>query len=1168
MKNFIFLYLHLTIKRMMRCGGIIFLHLNDAYLKITSPLASSLFSDDPSTYNPRKMNVKSPIAAKLALGLLVAVFAYPLGFAQQVKPEQSNETEGTSAATEGKNDDIVIMETFIVDREREHGYQATSTLAGTRMATLLKETSAAISVITKDFMNDVGITDIAELASWGPNTYVDESHQESNFTESLVSFSRPVVTRGFVGKQSMARNYFISIVPSDAFETSSIDLAYGPNAALFGEGSLGGLVSVGSKRARLDRNSAEVEVRPDTWGGMRTSMDANASIGRYVAIRTNFLYDDSKGWRDAQFSERRATQISLTIQPFKNTMISVEYSGGHGESGAPRENYHDGYSTWLPYSNWDWSDTSKLAADYSNLIDGPYYTTAQYNRIANNEFKWADGFGYMDTSGATNGNRNNYVAPVELGLGRGVGTDSSHLVFMSNNSSYDPSNYIPLMDWQPAIRSNGLGLNYPIYPTVGENMSVYTNREDYPMSLPDKEYSHIPKKTPWGEADWYLWGAHANYAIGNLALEAAMNLQYRGSKNFTRGVNELVYYDLNKYLPERRDAMPGEGVEVDDNLNPNAGRAFTDTQYAREYNRKWARDYRVMAAYLFRVGIMDQRLVGIVGRREDYTDRTVKGYVRTNNGSIDKNENRVWIRRYLDDGNAPIYEEPQSFGSYEIDYLTYERQLRKSRMNYYQAALAGRYWNGILNTTIGIRYDEYKEDMTDHLNGRSGIWGGSNISINPNLPDDDTNDPELRIIWRSKDPERINSSDPTARFPNKFGITSKMGGFVLWPTKWLGVFGNYSEGFTTVNRSLDIHNNPHKQPDNKGIDLGVKLEFKSKDRIVFSGRIGYYKSQSSGPSDMASGLAFNFATSTSPAGGIWDRTKAIYDELLMVTSDPQWEAKSARAEAYDKAMQTYGDTVDLDVDGWELDINISPTRSWSIVLNGAITDNAQNNSSPATKAYIAEHSPEWYSLLDNPYASEDRKNTLKQELDYVDMVMRNRVDGRPLVGTPDYTANVFTSYTFLRGPLKGLKIGGGAQFVGPRILGIHKYWDPSVDKGLDANGRKQPTGDWKESPGWGYKSDSSMLATAMLSYNFKLWRRNFLFQVNVSNLFNSDKYIYSSGIGNSTASNNYTWQKRDANGNPVFAENGSPQMEGGKQVPQGFRYTTPRKVTFTIRATF
>ncbi|AWI08140.1 TonB-dependent receptor [Ereboglobus luteus] len=450
------------------------------------------------------MNVKSPIAAKLAVGLLVAVIAYPLGFAQQVKPEQSNETEGTSAAAEGKNDDIVVMETFIVDREREHGYQATSTLAGTRMATLLKETSAAISVITKDFMNDVGITDIAELASWGPNTYVDESHTESNFTESLVSFSRPVVTRGFVGKQSMARNYFISIVPSDSFETSSIDLAYGPNAALFGEGSLGGLVSVGSKRARLDRNSAEVEVRPDTWGGMRTSMDANASIGRYAAIRTNFLYDDSKGWRDAQFSERRATQISLTIQPFKNTMISVEYSGGHGESGAPRENYHDGYSTWYAHRNWDWSDTSKLDKDYTGIVkNGPYYTKADYDAIASGTIKWASDYRYLDTTG---GNNAGFVTPAELGLGRGVGTDSSHLVFMSNNSSYDPSNYIPLMDWQPAVRSLGLGQNYPIYPTVAENMSVYTNREDYPMSLPSKEYSHIPKKTPWGEADWYLWG--------------------------------------------------------------------------------------------------------------------------------------------------------------------------------------------------------------------------------------------------------------------------------------------------------------------------------------------------------------------------------------------------------------------------------------------------------------------------------------------------------------------------------------------------------------------------------------------------------------------------------------------------------------------------------------
>lgn len=1126
------------------------------------------------------MNVNVTKAVNLALVMMVAAILSLPAAAQQTTPESASES-APQAASQGRaqnqDDDIVVMETFIVDREKEHGYQASSSLAGSRMSTLIKETPAVISVITKDFMNDIGATNIAELASWGPSTYVDESHQESTFTESLVSFTRPVVTRGFVGKQTMARNYFISITPGDAFETSSIDLAYGPNAALYGEGSLGGLVSIGSKRARLERNSAEVEVRPDSWGGMRVSMDANASIGRYAAVRANFLYDDAEGWRDAQFSERRATQISVTLKPFEKTMIFAEYSGGHGESGAPRENYHDGYSTWLPYKNWDWGDTSKLAANYTNLINGPYYSTAEYNRIANNEFKWASNYGYLDTVtglagtvGSGAGKRNGNVAPGEIGLGRGIGTDANHLVFMSNNSSYSPANYIPLMDWQPAIRSGGLGQNYPIYPTASENMEIYTARDDYPMSLPSKEYSHIPKKTAWGEADWYVWGAHVNQAIGNLALEAAMNLQYRGSENFVRGVNELIYYDLSRYLPERRDAMPGESSDATDNLNPNAGRAFTDTQYAREYNRKWARDYRFMAAYLFRLGFMDQRLVALVGRREEYSDRTVKGYVRVNNGSIDEPVNRVWLRRYLDDGNAPIYDEPKSFGSYEIDYLAYERRMTKIRMNYYQAALSGRYWDGLLNTTLGIRHDEYKEDMTDHLNGRTGISqvNGQKIAINPTQPDTELSDPELRTIWRSQDPTRDTG------YPNEFNINSMMGGVVLWPTKWLGLFGNYSEGFSTVERALDIHGNAVKQPINKGLDVGLKLEFKKGDRIVFSGRIGYYKSQSSGPNDASGGLAFNFATSTSPRGGLWDMARTIYNDAYIITSDSQWQEKAAHADAMDAAMRDYRDTVDLDVNGWEVDLNISPTRNWAIILNGAITDNAQNNSSPATKAYIAQHLPEWNSLIapEFQYATDDQKKGMKDELDYVDMIIRNRKDGRPLVGTPDYTANFFTSYTFVRGPLKGLKIGGGAQFVGPRILGIHKYWDASVDNGVEASGanigKKKPTGAWLETPGWGYKSDSSMLATAMLSYNFRLWNRNFQLQLNVSNLLGSDEYIYSSGIGNSTASNNYNWQARDENGNPVFAENGQPQMAGGKQVPQGFRYTTPRKFTLTIRAAF
>ena len=55
------------------------------------------------------------------------------------------------------------MTPFEVATSRDTGYQATETLAGTRIRTDLRDVGAAITVITKEFLKDVGATDSATL---------------------------------------------------------------------------------------------------------------------------------------------------------------------------------------------------------------------------------------------------------------------------------------------------------------------------------------------------------------------------------------------------------------------------------------------------------------------------------------------------------------------------------------------------------------------------------------------------------------------------------------------------------------------------------------------------------------------------------------------------------------------------------------------------------------------------------------------------------------------------------------------------------------------------------------------------------------------------------------------------------------------------------------------
>jgi outer membrane receptor protein involved in Fe transport len=85
------------------------------------------------------------------------------------------------AAQEDEDDDeeVFDLSPFTVQEDEAIGYQALSTLAGTRIKTDLRDVGAAISVITQEFMEDTGATDAGTLLSYGLNTEV--SGKQGNF---------------------------------------------------------------------------------------------------------------------------------------------------------------------------------------------------------------------------------------------------------------------------------------------------------------------------------------------------------------------------------------------------------------------------------------------------------------------------------------------------------------------------------------------------------------------------------------------------------------------------------------------------------------------------------------------------------------------------------------------------------------------------------------------------------------------------------------------------------------------------------------------------------------------------------------------------------------------------------------------------------------------------
>src|SRR5205814_2587139 len=102
------------------------------------------------------MSVTRPVRLSVWFGSLLALVILESLLAQSApRPVESPRPDA--------NDPIETLSPFVVNTNKDTGYQATSTLAGTRLNTPIKDLGAAISIYTKDFMDDIGATSANEL---------------------------------------------------------------------------------------------------------------------------------------------------------------------------------------------------------------------------------------------------------------------------------------------------------------------------------------------------------------------------------------------------------------------------------------------------------------------------------------------------------------------------------------------------------------------------------------------------------------------------------------------------------------------------------------------------------------------------------------------------------------------------------------------------------------------------------------------------------------------------------------------------------------------------------------------------------------------------------------------------------------------------------------------
>ncbi|MDI1248446.1 MAG: TonB-dependent receptor plug domain-containing protein [Lacunisphaera sp.] len=257
-------------------------------------------------------------------------------------------------ATVSPDDEVIVLSPFEVNPSDDKGYAAGGTLSGTRLRTDLRDVAASTSIVTKQFMEDVGATNLAELLVYTNGTEVSGlGGNMSAFDVGSTNIDVEQVNRqpgsivrirgigtGTTGSDQ-ARDFFTTDIPSDSYNVDRVEINRGPNAMLFGLGSPSGIVNAQLIRAKMNRNATSVEAKYGRFGTYRGTLDHNqVLIKDKLAFRFATLKGEQKYMQDPASDLNERFYGTLTFKPFKNTTLRVSGESAHRYANKPQN--------WLP----------------------------------------------------------------------------------------------------------------------------------------------------------------------------------------------------------------------------------------------------------------------------------------------------------------------------------------------------------------------------------------------------------------------------------------------------------------------------------------------------------------------------------------------------------------------------------------------------------------------------------------------------------------------------------------------------------------------------------------------------------------------------------------------------------------------------------------------------
>ncbi|MBC7367935.1 MAG: TonB-dependent receptor [Undibacterium sp.] len=1034
----------------------------------------------------------------------------------------------TTASTNKTEAVPITLSPFTVSTDKDVGFVATSSLAGGRLASDLADTPAAYSVITREFIDALNLTDLNQAINWTVNTNANNDNGANLTFAANVTYT----TRG-TGASTPQRNFFPFYLNFDSYNLDRYDFSRGPNSVLFGNGNIAGSSNVVTKQAKFGRTIREFRASYGSWETKRVSMDINEPLGKNTAVRANAVWQDGRGWRDRDYSKLKGISLTGSTRLGANTEIRLEGEYGENSRMSGFSNINDSFAGW----------------DGSSTFDAPITATPTNNNARGITRNASAGYYVFAPSSGVNGVMNYQNTAITLGAGANTAVPIAGKFYAGTTVN----------------AANADLLNSFNLPGERFNNAIRGSK----FRIPSREFS------PSFDAPvfWQRYrdvALYLNHSIGkSLFFELALdkNYSFRAAEiTLNRGlVTTLI--DINKNLP---NGAP----------NPNFLQPYSEAVRQQNPRGTDAKNIRGAIAYVEETRFGDFKFNSLFGTnvQESLGRLTLLG------ARIDPDPRRwslvdlIRYRYYWSDAGRPLPQlgkvqliDPVLGTTREVTpFYTHDTSRpevnsnSQATYNYALLAMNAQFFKHRLVVLGAVRFDDYtnKVEYNSAIRDYPTNWNGDALIFKAAAPSD-----YLKLSYRPKDangnftgpvtPAEKRPRDAAGnrlaqysgdRFKDDFSPppiegtkTTYSAGSVYHITPWISVYGNYAQTYNLPAVTPTLFGTPLPATVSEGVDAGIRLNLLNQ-RIRLSLNRYFTKE------------ANQAASAPANAGG-------AMNSIINANAVGDFSADGRNIRGIEPLPSVFTDRRQQKANGYEFEAVANLTKAWRLSANYALARAFSTNSGVETGAFIDKNLAVFRQIVtdagglidaagvatvDGSIPVDSRSPDVNSAVAAWNTLLAARLGIVPgtVVSQNTTSANIFTDYSIQTGRFKGLRFGGGARYRGRTVIG-NRGADTLVNPGNPAAAIDDPKVDaYSIVYASGY-----WIGTATLGYNWRVTKKYELrFNLSIDNLFDDDKVRYTNTI--------------------LRAPNGDVTNPARVTVPNNYWYQAPRSYTLAVTVPF